>query len=307
MADKRDRALGMHARITRRDFLNGVAMTAGAAMIPPEMWAAAAPDLAPQNASGYYPPAESGLRGDHVGSFEVMHHVRDGDFRESASKVVDNGESYDLIVVGGGISGLAAAHYFRKQWGEKARILILDNHDDFGGHAKRNEFRHGNVFRLGYGGTYSIESPAPYSAVSKALMEELGIDVPSYPKYVSKDLYRSLGLKPHIFFDKETFGADKLVVNPARIGGDESGVNFVGGEAELQAFLKDAPLSDRAKQDFQRVLAAPKDYFPGLTSDEKKARLARMSYAKYLTDVVGVSDEIVKLFQAMPHPMVEHA
>ena len=303
MSDERDRKLGMGAKITRRDFLNGVAITAGAAMIPPEMWAAAAPDLEPQNASGYYPPAKTGLRGSHAGSFETMHRIRDGGFGDEGAKAVDTGESYDLVVVGGGISGLSAAHFFRKANGDRARILILDNHDDFGGHAKRNEFRSGDAFRLGFGGTYSIESPAPYSAVAKGLIEELGIDVPSYPKYVSKDLYRSLGLKPHIFFDKETFGVDKLVVNPARIGGDESGINSKGGEAEMRAFLKDAPLSDKGKQDFQRLLTETKDYFPGLSSGEKKAKLARMSYAKYLTEVVGVNDEVVKIFQSMPHPL----
>jgi spermidine dehydrogenase len=303
LSDRRDRELGMGAKITRRDFLNGVAITAGAAMIPPEMWAAAAADLEPQSAAGYYPPAKTGLRGSHPGSFETMHKVRDGAFLDEAPKPTDTGESYDLVVAGGGISGLAAAHYFRKAAGDKARILILDNHDDFGGHAKRNEFRSGNIFRLGFGGTYSIESPAPYSATAKAMIEELGIDVPSYPKYVNKDLYRSFGLKPHIFFDKETFGTDKLVVNPARVGGDESGINAVGGEAEMQAFLKDAPLSDKSRQDFHRLLREKKDYFPGLSSDEKKARLARMSYAKYLTDIVGVSDEVVKIFQSMPHPL----
>jgi spermidine dehydrogenase len=232
-----------------------------------------------------------------------MHKLRDGAFWDDAPKAVDTGESYDLVIVGGGISGLAAAHYFRQAAGGKARILILENHDDFGGHAKRNEFRAGSRMNLGFGGTYSIESPEPYSAVSKALIEELGIDVPSYPKYVSKDLYRSLGLKPHIFFDKETFGADKLVVNAVHTGGDESGLSDESGEAGLRDFLKEAPLSAKAKEDFQRLLTEPKDYFPGLSSDEKKARLARMSYAKYLTETAGVSDEIVKLFQAFPHPL----
>ena len=303
MSDERDRALGMGAKITRRDFLNGVAITAGAAMIPPEMWAAAVADLEPQNAPGYYPPAKTGLRGSHPGSFETMHQVRDGAFWDNAPKPADTGESYDLVVVGGGISGLAAAHYFRKAAGDKARILILDNHDDFGGHAKRNEFRSGNRTILGYGGTYSIESPAPYSAVSKALIEELGIDVPSYPKYVSKNLYRSFGLRPKIFFDKETFGADKLVVNPRNTGFDESRVNESSGEAELRAFLKEAPFSAKAKQDFERLFTEKKDYLPGLNSDEKKGRLARISYAKYLTETVGVSGEIVKLYQAMPHSL----
>ena len=157
------------------------------------MWAAAAADLEAQNVPGYYPPGKTGLRGSHPGSFETMHKVRDGAFWEDAPKPVDTGESYDLVIVGGGISGLAAAHYFRKAAGDKARILILENHDDFGGHAKRNEFHTGGRTILGFGGTYSIESPAPYSAVAKALIEELGIDVPSYPKYVNKDLYRSLG------------------------------------------------------------------------------------------------------------------
>jgi len=300
----------MGARITRRDFLNGVALTVGAAavhgIVPPEMWAAAAVDLEAQDVPGYvpgyYPPGKTGLRGDHAGSFEAMHKVKDHVFWDGAPKAVDTGESYDLVIVGGGFSGLAAAHYFRKAAGDKARVLILENHDDFGGHAKRNEFRAGGRTILGFGGTYSIESPAPYSAVAKALIEELGIDVPSYPKYVSKDLYRSLGLKPRIFFDKETFGTDKLVVNAVHTGEDESGLSDKD-KLGLEEFLREAPLSAKAKQDFQRLITEDKDYFPGLSSDEKKARLARMSYAKYLTDTAGVSDEIVKLLQAFPHPL----
>jgi spermidine dehydrogenase len=300
---KRDQELGMGAKITRRDFLNGVALAAGAAAIPAEMWAAAAADLQSeaQDAPGYYPPAKTGLRGSHVGSFETMHQVRDGVFWDEAPKPVDTGESYDLVIVGGGISGLAAAHFYRKTAGDKTRILILENHDDFGGHAKRNQFRAGDRMILGFGGTYSIESPSPYSAVAKGVIEELGIDVPSYPKYVSKDLYRSLGLKPRIFFDKETFAADKLVANVAHSGGDESGLTDQTGAADLRDFLYDAPLSAKSKEDFQRLLSDQKDYFPGLSSDEKKARLARISYAKYLTDTVGTTDEIVKLFQAYPH------
>jgi spermidine dehydrogenase len=305
MKRTRDQVLGMGAKITRRDFLNGVAVTVGAAtlpnIVPPEMWAAAASDLEAQNSTGYYPPRKSGLRGSHLGSFETMHKVRDGAFWDDAPKAVDTGEVYDLVIVGGGISGLAAAHFFRKTAGDKARTLILENHDDFGGHAKRNEYRAGNRTVLGFGGTFSIESPAPYSAVAKGLIEELGIDVPSYPKYVSKSLYRSLGLKPRVFFDKETFGTDKLAFNAVRPGGDESSFSDEVDKAGFQEFLKEAALSDKGKHDLERLFTEVKDYLPGLTSDEKKARLARISYAKYLTETVGVSDEIVKLFQALPH------
>src|ERR1039458_516894 len=162
--DSRDRELGMHRKITRRDFLNGVAMTAGAAMMPWDLFAGG-PPANPEKSPNYYPPALTGMRGSHPGSFDAAHSLRDGTFWDSAGKPEDTGETYDLIIVGGGISGLAAAHFYRKATGGKARILILDNHDDFGGHAKRNEFRVDNIFRLGFGGTFSIESPAPYSAV----------------------------------------------------------------------------------------------------------------------------------------------
>src|SRR5438876_1914385 len=147
--------------------------------------------------------------------------MRHGTFWDHAGTPVDTGEHYDLVIVGGGISGLSAAHFFRKAAGPKARILILDNHDDFGGHAKRNEFHSAQRTMLGFGGTFSIESPAPYSPVAKALIQELGIDVSSYSKYVTRDLYRSFGLSPKIFFDKETFGTDGLATNPMpRVGGE---------------------------------------------------------------------------------------
>ena len=297
--DRRDRELGMHRRITRRDFMNGVAVTAGAAMMP---WHLLGTDAkAPEKSLGYYPPALTGLRGSHPGSFETAHSLRDGTFWDSAGKPQDLGESYDLIVVGGGISGLSAAHYFRKAAGANARILILDNHDDFGGHAKRNEFHVGNGFRLGFGGTFSIESPAPYSAVAKAMIEELGIDVPSYSKYLDENIYRSRGLQSTIFFDKETFGVDKLVVNFHPRGGGESEDAAAESPKLLKRFLSEAPIAEQAKRDLESLYNEPKDYFPGLSSDEKKAKLARISYAKYLTDVAGVHPDIVKIYQALPH------
>jgi spermidine dehydrogenase len=293
----------MGRRITRRDFLNGVAVTAGAALLPSQLLAAMAGGEDGPQTPNYYPPALTGLRGSHVGSFEVMHRVRDGAFWDEAGKPSDTGEVYDLVIVGGGISGLSAAHFYRKTAGRRRRILILENHDDFGGHAKRNEFRAGNRTVLGFGGTFSIESPAPYSAVAKGLIEELQIDVASYPKYVSKDLYRSHGLNRAIFFDKETFGADRLVPNPHPMGGGETRDRADKNSDAWKKFLADAPLSEQAKRDYQRLHEETKDYFPGLSSDEKKARLARVSYAKYLTEVIGVGDEIVKLYQAAPHPL----
>jgi len=303
--DSRDRELGMHRKITRRDFLNGAAVTAGAAMMPWDLTASGVGSgqaaVGPENSGSYYPPALTGMRGSHPGSFDAAHALRDGTFWDTAGKPEDTGETYDLIIVGGGISGLAAAHFYRKATGSKARILILENHDDFGGHAKRNEFRVNDEFRLGFGGTFSIESPAPYSAVAKDLIQELGIDVPSFSKYFDKNLYHSAGLRPKVFFDKETFGTDKLVVNPNPRGGGES-EDAAGPSPELlKQFLAEAPLAEQAKRDLLRLIQEPKDYYPGLTSDQKKAKLARISYAKFLTEVAAVHQDIVKYYQALPH------
>lgn len=299
---KHDKELGMDRGITRRDFLNGVAFTAGASVLPQHLLAALQQDLNPEKSADYYPPALTGLRGSHVGSFEVAHSVRDGDFWQKAGKPVETGEKFDLVIVGGGISGLSAAHFFRKS-NPNARILIIENHDDFGGHAKRNEFTVGDVRRLGYGGTFSIESPAPYSVVAKNLIKELGIDVSSYSQHVAKDLYRSQGLLPAIFFDKETFGSDVLTVNPIPISGSKNeGDKEPNKEKAWKRFFAEAPLSDAAKRDLQN-LRHPPDYFPGLTSDEKKARMARMSYANYLSDVAHVDPQILKIYQSAPHQL----
>jgi spermidine dehydrogenase len=299
MGDYNDRELGMKRNITRRDFLNGVAVTTGAAMMPWHLFG----DGDPVKSPACYPPALKGLRGSHPGSFDAAHALRDGTFWDTAGTPQATGESFDLIVVGGGISGLAAAHFYRKAAGANARILILDNHDDFGGHAKRNEFRVDNAFRLGFGGTYSIESPAPYSKEARGLIQELGIEVASYPRYHDAKLYPSLGLRPKIFFDKETFGVDRLITSPASFGGGEKDYANAGEKEAWKQMLGQAPIAQQAKSDFERLLRDEADYFPGLTSTEKKAKLARMSYASFLTELVRVHPDVLKVFQAVPQPL----
>ncbi len=273
-----DEALGMGRAIARRDFLNGVAVTAlGLA-------AASRAEAAPQDAAGYYPPALTGLRGSHPGSYEIAHSLRDGNFWKAAPAPVPGEDNYDLVIVGGGISGLAAATFYRAQR-PGARILILDNHDDFGGHAKRNEFELGGRTELINGGTLEIDSPRPYSKVSDGLIRSLGIDPPALEERCAKtDFYESLGMGRGLFFDKPTFGADKLV----------AGV----GKKPWRDLLAAAPLSQRAKDDIVRIEEADTDYMPGLSSDEKKARLLRMSYKDYLLDVVRADPAVIPFYQS---------
>src|SRR5580692_13185315 len=185
----RDRELGLEREITRRDFLNGVSIAVGTSLVGTKVGANSTwleafglpqSPFAPEKDPNYYPPAKTGMRGSHDGSWEVAHALRDG--KEWPESIADE-ESYDLIVVGAGISGLAAAYFYRKSAGPNARILLLDNHDDFGGHAKRNEFQAGKRLLLGYGGTQSIEAPAHYSKEAIGLLKELGIDVQRFYKY----------------------------------------------------------------------------------------------------------------------------
>jgi len=297
-----DKDLGMDRGISRRDFLNGVAVTAGASVLPPHIAAALQHDLDPEKSADYYPPALTGLRGSHVGAFEVAHSLRDGEFWAKAGKPAETGETFDLIVVGGGISGLSAAYFFCKT-NPNARVLILENHDDFGGHAKRNEFTVGDRKLLGYGGSFSIESPAPYSPVAKALIAELGIDVSSFPKHIAREIYSSRGLVPNVFFDKETFGSDVLTVNALPVGGSHNeGDETPEQKKNWDRFLADAPLSEKAKQDLL-ALRRGVDYFPGLSSEQKKAKLARISYANYLSDVANADPQIAKVYQNAPQAL----
>src|SRR6202162_5526067 len=181
----------MQHKITRRDFLNGVSVGVGGAVASATgvskifgadilLAAAVLDELSPENVAGYYPPAKMGLRGNHDGSFTFAHLMRDGQSWNDLGKAAATGESYDLIVVGGGISGLASAYFYRQRAGKNARILILDNHDDFGGHAKRNEFQAGGRMVLSYGGMQSIESPGRYSPEAKTLLKEIGIQTEKF-------------------------------------------------------------------------------------------------------------------------------
>ena len=282
------RRLGVKKSITRRDFIDGIAVTAAVAAST-RVLAAGDPGEAassPQGAPDYYPPTLTGMRGTHPGSFEAAHALRDGTFPKSGTIPIDTGEQYDLIAVGGGISGLAAAYFYRAKASPDARILILDNHDDFGGHAKRNEFKLGGKIQLINGGTLGIDSPRPYSTVAAGLLTALGVaPVALEARHADRELYPSLGLGSGVFFDQETFGEDRLVK----------------GKISSAAFLEQAPLSDTARRDILRLETDPIDYLPGLSSVEKKTRLSRISYRDYLLSLVKVDPSVIPLYQSRTH------
>jgi spermidine dehydrogenase len=273
--------------ITRRDFLNGTALSIAAGLTP-------AAQLAAQPT--YYPPALTGLRGQHPGSFEVAHAFAREGWRFGIDDVTVLAlETYDLVVVGGGISGLAAAWFYRQAIGPGARILILDNHDDFGGHAKRNEFTAGARTLIGYGGSQSIQSPNTlWSDVAKDLLRDLGVELSRFDSAFDRGFYSSLGLSRGVFFDRETFGRDTLVAGDALLS------RGVDADPQLANFIAAVPIADASKRQLSSLYDPARDPLPGKSTAEKAKILKTTSYRDYLIKICGCSDEVANCFQGRP-------
>jgi len=282
----RDHELGMDRKITRRDFLDGVALTIGglalagpAADVLAGCGTKAKQPLQTPALVGD-PAALTGLEGQTDAARAVPHMLRDGTFWGNAGSPQATGESYDLVVVGGGISGLAAAYFYGRENGD-ARILVLDNKDDFGGHAMRNEFHsappHGRLL-VGYGGTESIYAPDVWSRTAADLLVDIGVEWRRFYKYFHGSFWNDLYTL--YFFGKESWGRDYAVVR--------------GAGMSLAEFLKDAPMAPEAKRDLVMISQHPKDWLASLSQDEKKQKLSEITYAQYLSDVVKVHPDVVK-------------
>ena len=276
--DSRDKRLGMDREITRRDFIGGVSVAIGASLLPA---CARNGDPVAEAPAAYYPPGQQGLRGSHPGSFEVAHATVEG--AEWTAAKID--EYYDLVVVGAGISGLAAAYIHRRDVNPDARILVLDNHDDFGGHAKRNEFELDGSLFLSYGGTTFMESPDTYPAVAKQVVRELGIDTSRHSEVWHDDFFEPYGGSGRVtWFDKETFGADYLAK----------------GKYGFADSLDGAPLSESAKEQLLKLFADETDYLEGMTTDERREVLETHSWREYLAKFAGMGEEVLTFIQKMP-------
>jgi len=266
--------------------MNGMAMSlaAGTSLSPLELMAMDQRKLP----KGAYPPALTGMRGSHPGSFEVAHSlVWPGAKIARPSRQSD--DTYDLVVVGGGISGLSAALMYRQRVGPDAKILILDNHDDFGGHAKRNEFKVGGETLIGYGGSQSIDGPANYSAAAAQLLKDVGIETQRFYKYFDRGYFKKRNLDSAIWFSQEAYGKDVLAQSALR--------DYLStpDSATVAAAVETYPISNESKKALLDLLQNDRDYLADLGRAEKIELLRETSYRDYLLKHIGATQEIADL------------
>lgn len=280
--------------IKRRQFISGVAVAVGATAQPFALSVGATKDnthgLTPR-----YPPALTGLRGSHKGAFETAHALAFGG-QSWALPEHSHEPDYDLIVVGAGISGLATAWFWQQRLGKDARILILDNHDDFGGHAKRNEFNVDGHPLIGYGGSQSIDGPAHYSEEARYLLTSLGIETSRFYQYYDRHFAKRHNLGSFWFFDKAHYGVNRLVTNP-------TGEEWLGVDAptQLADIIAAMPLSQTGQAALLTLLTSTKDWLAGMTADEKLAYLRSKSYEDYLRQDLVMPEEVVLLLRQRSH------
>jgi len=272
------------SHITRRNFVNGTLMAAGASMLP---FARSSQAVMAALEPSYYPPALTGLRGSHPGSNDHAH-SRAWSGKTDWGSTSDLKESYDLIVVGGGISGLAAAYFYQQKHGLDKRVLILDNHDDFGGHAKRNEHTIDGNTRISYGGSQTITNPAHANKIVLDLLQDIGVDLARFKTAYDMGFFKRNNLGSVTYFNEEVFGEDKVVRHPY-CNYPNYLEGLLPGKLSNEEAAQQAPLSDKGKQQLLRVLNGGLHTLD-VPEAEQRNYIRNHSYFDYLKNTLGVDD-----------------
>ena len=268
--------------ISRRDFLNNSLIATGGALLP--SWALGSTARESRN----YPPLLSGMRGSNDASYQTAHALAlDG--RNDFGEVEAVDSEYDLVVVGGGISGLSAAFFYQQLAGKDKKILILDNHDDFGGHARRNEFTINGKTYINYGGSQTIQEPGDYSRVAHKLLDDLAIDIPAFEQYYDREFYRKNNMSSVTFFNKRKYGEDKIV-KQALPDVSDFVIGIVKPSMKYEDAIDQMPLSPVGKEQFKTLMLGTPTHLPGKNDRAIKRYLKKTAYPQFLNEQFGTDD-----------------
>jgi spermidine dehydrogenase len=218
-----------------------------------------------------------GLQGQTPGAMALGHRVRDG---ELPKEVDDTGETYDLVVVGAGIAGLASAYLYYQEAPGEPSILLLDNHDEFGGHARRNVMEYGGQRLIAPGGTFALEDVVDSPEEALEFFRRIGLDPARLALYRDPKFRDRFGLSPAVVFDSRVFeGAGTTWVNR-------------WNETPYEEFFARAPLSEAARKELVELYTTRKNYLPD--SSELEAELHSMSWERFVREKMGLGDDAVR-------------
>jgi spermidine dehydrogenase len=237
----------------------------------------------------YYPPVLTGMRGSHEGSFEVAHALAWRGERPTQYTALD--ESYDLVIVGGGLSGLASAYLYRKQAGPDKKILILDNHDDFGGHAKRNEFHTDGHMLLGVGGSVNLEQDS-FSDNVHQLLKEIGVDLEELDAAREPGYFLAEpGVSPSYYLNAQGYGQQRIVQG--------SWIDAWLGKGNYRELIASLALSADQQRRLLALVEGERDLLDELSLLETKRYIDSTSYREFVSSRAGLEPATIALFEPM--------
>jgi spermidine dehydrogenase len=299
-----DRAIGMSASITRRDFLGSTLLASGASLLdglnPAQLLAAARPSSAADTGDDWTSYGGVGeyarSNGNTYAVMEAGHKMRDGAYDPLPPDTVETGETYDCVVVGGGISGLAAALFFQRQAGRDKTCLILENHPILGGEAKQNEFEVDGKRLVAHQGSAIYLLPYPYSFIAR-FYDSIGLHNPklAYQKWAGSEKEMALSRTP---YDSAGLSRGQYGLWFGAKFGKKPGMWLIDPVGKK---MEGAPVSSSASRELLRWFsgaAAEESKFdpPKYEGDESSRKLDAISLEQHMMERYGLSRETIRTF-----------
>jgi spermidine dehydrogenase len=290
--EREDKSLGMNRSISRRDFLNSTLLASGSLLMTsaaPLQLLAEEEDWTGYGGIGEY----SKSNGNTLEVLAAGHRIRDGEFDRLPADVIDTGEIFDCVIVGGGISGLAAALFFLRKGGRNRTCLVLDNHPVFGGEAKRNEFMVDGHRLMAHQGSAVYFVQYPHSFLAR-FYESIGLKEPrlQYQKWAGPAKEMALSKTPY----------DMVGAEPATYGlffgekfGQKPGTWLVDPWGKK---LQGAPISESARTELLKWREGPRteEKRPQYFGDAVSRDLDSITLEEHMMRRFGISREMIRNF-----------